>query len=183
MRFGPDTTRAWNYLALLRDNGARYEPRSEIPISRVSAGSMDLGVAWAQDVVRRIERERLPVELRIPTPTGFEVGGVSILRGARDLDACRALVRFLAGRKAGEIQATVGRRVPLRTDVEPPAYAVQAALSQEATAYYDRERFLRERQDWLDRWRELQAAPNGARLHEIGPGRHALPVPAGTPGG
>jgi ABC-type Fe3+ transport system substrate-binding protein len=179
MRFGPDTTRAWDYLRLLRDNSARYEPRSEIPITRVASGTMDLAVAWAHDVVRRVERERLPVELRIPTPTGLEVGGVSILKGARDLDGCRALVRFLVGREAGEIQVNVGRRVPLRTDVEPPTYLAQSALSAEATAYYDRDRFLAERQEWLGRWRELQAAANGtARLPDVEPGRPASPVPA-----
>ncbi len=157
-----DPERGWEYMELLRENGVRYEARSEIPVARVAAGAMDLGVGWAHDVLRRIERERLPVSLRIPEQTGYEVGGVSILLGARDPESCHALVRFLVGRKAAEIQASVGMRVPLRGDVQPPSYLSQGALAPEATAFYDRASVLRQREAWVARWRLLHGlATNG----------------------
>ncbi|NNM33295.1 MAG: extracellular solute-binding protein [Gemmatimonadetes bacterium] len=151
----PDPERAWRYMELLVDSGARFEDRSDIPISRVAAGTMDLGVAWAHDILRRREVERLPVELRIPDQTGYEVGGVSILQWARDRDAAAAFVRFLTGPVAGEIQVREGRRVPLRTDVDPPEYIEAGRLDSSATAFYDRVAVLANRETWGARWQDL----------------------------
>lgn len=149
---------AWEYLQQLIQGGARFEARSDIPITRVAAGTMDIGVAWAHDVLRRIERDRLPVELRIPETTGYEVGGVSILDWAHDAEAAEAFVRFLTGKRAGEIQVTHGYRVPLRTDVEPPGYLDGGAVPDEIAAFYDRQAVLEKRSVWVDRWQTLQAA-------------------------
>jgi iron(III) transport system substrate-binding protein len=137
---------------LLEENRVRWEDRSDIPITRVGAGTMDLGVAWAHDVLRRIETERLPVELRIPAATGYEVGAVSILKDARDPGSAREFVGFLSGRRAGEIQARTGYRVPLRSDVELPRYLEQGSLENDSTAFYDRGTVLEQRTSWADRW-------------------------------
>lgn len=153
-----DPELAWRYVRLLAESGARFEERSNVPISRVAEGSMDLGVAWAHDVLRRREDERLPVEIRIPDQTGFEVGAVSILEWARDREAARAFVRFLMGPVAGEIQVREGRRVPLRADIDPPAYLEAGALGNGATAFYDRAAVLENREAWIRRWEALLRA-------------------------
>ena len=148
----------WQYLRLLEERGVRYEERSSLPIQRVGAGTMDLGVAWAHDIVRRRDEERLPVELHIPEQTGYEVGGVSILAWSDQIGAAEKFVNFLSGSRAGEIQASHGRRVPLRLDVEPPTYLMDRAqggdarLMRDRTAFYDRQRVLSDRSAWLTRW-------------------------------
>ena len=149
----PDPENAWEYLALLDANGARYEERSNIPITRVANGTMDLGVAWAHDVLRRIEVERLPVEVVIPERTGYEVGAVSILSKARDPESARRFVEFLVGRRAAEIQAVTGRRVPLRNDVEPPRYLGEGGATK-GNGHFDREVVAEQRGMWLELWRE-----------------------------
>jgi iron(III) transport system substrate-binding protein len=153
-----DPDLAWEYLQQTVDRGVRFEARSDIPITLVASGTMDIGVAWAHDVLRRVERDRLPVELRIPERTGYEVGGVSILGWARDLDAAEAFVRFLTGKRAGQIQVAKGYRVPLRTDVEPPGYLDGGAVPEEITSFYDRGAVLENRAAWVDRWQALQVS-------------------------
>lgn len=147
----------WDYMELLRQRGVRWETRSSIPIGRVGAGTMDLAVAWAHDTLRRRDEERLPIELEIPQETGYEVGGVSILASSRRPEAAEHFVQFLTESQAAEIQVAHGRRVPLRSDVEPPEYLRRASPKVDR---YDRSRVLVERQRWLARWAELS---NGAR--------------------
>jgi iron(III) transport system substrate-binding protein len=155
----PDPERGWEYLRLLLESGARFEPRSEVPIERIASGTMDLGVSWAHDIQRGRIRDRLPVELVIPEETGYEVGAVSVLEWARDPDAAEEFVRFLTGPEAGRIQATIGFRVPLRIDVDLPDYAEAADLLQGArTAFYDRQRVIQERSQWQERWTELRGS-------------------------
>ena len=105
------------------------------------------------------------MELNIPEQTGYEVGGVSVLRWVRDPEAAQKFVRFLTGPDAARIQASTGYRVPLRTDVDPPLYlshslGVSAPSPAEDLSFYDRARVLAERDAWLERWRTQS---NGAR--------------------
>jgi len=156
-----DPQKGWEYLQLLDENGVHWEDRSSIPISRVAAGTMDLGVAWAHDVLRRIETERLPVEVTIPRDTGYEVGAASILSRARDLDAAQRFLDFLASREAARIQVETGHRVPLRKDVTPPNYLDAGFFglkSGKSPLRYDRARVIRERAAWVDHWKGLRNA-------------------------
>jgi iron(III) transport system substrate-binding protein len=150
-----DEAKAWEYLALLDQNQVHWEARSSVPISRVAAGTMDIGVAWAHDVIRRVETERLPVELTIPVDTGYEIGAASILASGPNPDAARRFLEFLASREAAQIQAEVGHRVPLRSDVELPTYLNGSRKGPgEVGAEFDRERLANQRRAWIERWEE-----------------------------
>ncbi len=151
-----DAEKGWEYMKLLVDGGAQFEARSDIPITNVAKGTFDLGVAWAHDILRRIDRERIPVEMSIPGATGYEVGGASILADARNLEAAQTFVRFLTGPRAAEIQVSNGYRVPLRTDVDPPAYLQGTDLGDDATDFYDRAQVLAKRGDWVSRWETIE---------------------------
>ena len=150
-----DEANAWEYLSLLDENGVHWEARSSVPISRVAAGTMDIGVAWAHDVIRRIESERLPVQLSIPVVTGYEVGAASILASGQDPEAARRFLEFLSSREAAQIQAEVGHRVPIRSDVEPPTYLNGSRKNPGGIgAEFDRERLASQRGVWIQRWEE-----------------------------
>lgn len=155
-RFGSEAA-GWNYLQLLLQRGVRFEARSSLPITQVGSGVMDLGVAWAHDIHRRMEDERLPVALTIPDQTGYEVGGVSILAASDRAEVAEDFVQFLTSSAAAEIQVRHGRRAPLRADVQPPDYLRREPPDVDA---YDRAVVLRERERWLQRWWDLS---EGAR--------------------
>lgn len=167
-----DEQRGWAFLEGLIRQGATFEPRSEDAITQVANGSKDLGVSWAQDVWRRRERDRIPVELHIPAETGYEIGGVSILASTRDAQAARQLVHFLCGAEAGRIQARIGYRVALRRDVAPPAYLQRTSpLPPEELAFFDRQAVVRERSRWMKRWTELRRRAEETRDSENAGGR------------
>jgi iron(III) transport system substrate-binding protein len=151
--------KSWEYLKLLDENEVHWEDRSSVPISRVAAGTMDLGVAWAHDVLRRIESERLPVKLTIPRETGYEVGAASILAGATDLEACQRFLDFLTGREAAKIQVEVGHRVPLRTDIDLPGYldhSLPDLKTGSGGMHYDRAFVVKNRDAWIQRWKAMR---------------------------
>jgi ABC-type Fe3+ transport system substrate-binding protein len=157
----PDPERGWQYLKILGAAGVPWESRSVDVITKIAAGKADLGVSWAQDAWRQRERDRLPIEVVIPTRTGYEVGAVSALRWARDLPAAEEFIRFLTSKEAQQIQAEVGLRVPLRTDVSAPAYldGDRPLPGDERLAFFDRETVLREQEAWIERWaREIDAS-------------------------
>jgi ABC-type Fe3+ transport system substrate-binding protein len=95
----------------------------------------------------------------IPARTGYEVGAVSALRWARDLPATEEFIRFLTRAEAQSIQAEVGLRVPLRTDVSAPAYLNGERPDEEALVFFDRATVLREQEGWIARWaREIEVS-------------------------
>lgn len=155
----PDRERGWQYLQILRDAGVPWESRSADVITKVATGKVDLGVSWAQDAWRRRERDRIPIEVVIPTRTGYEIGAVSALKWARDLPAAEEFIRFLTSREAQRIQAEVGLRVPLRRDVAAPEYLGpdRPGPGDPRLAFFDREVVLREQEAWIARW-ETQIA-------------------------
>jgi len=150
-----DEAKAWEYLSLLDQNGVRWEGRSSEPISRVAAGTMDIGVAWAHDVIRRVESERLPVQLTIPADTGYEIGAASILVSGQDSESAQRFLEFLCSREAAQIQAEVGHRVPIRSDVEPPKYLNGRRNTPGGVGSdFDRERLATQRAHWIQRWKQ-----------------------------
>lgn len=150
----PDPERGWQYLRILGAAGVPWESRSIDVITKIAAGKADLGVSWAQDAWRQRERERLPIGVVIPTRTGYEVGAVSALRWARDVPAAEEFIRFLTSQEAQQIQAEVGLRVPLRTDVSAPEYLEGNGPlpGDDVLAFFDRATVLREQEGWIARW-------------------------------
>jgi len=157
----PEAERGWQYLGILGAAGVPWEARSSDVITKIAGGEADLGVSWAHDAWRRRKRDRLPIEVVIPPRTGYEIGAVSALRWARDLPATREFIQFLTSQEAQQIQAEVGLRVPLRTDVATPGYLGpgRATVGGPDQAFYDREVVLREQGAWVQRWSDEIDAP------------------------
>jgi iron(III) transport system substrate-binding protein len=150
----PDQERGWQYMKILGESGATWEPRSVDVITKIAGGRAELGVSWAHDAWRRRESDRLPIEVLIPDRTGYEIGAVSALHWARDPRAAEEFIRFLTSKEAQQIQAEIGLRVPLRTDVAAPGYleSDRAAPGDPGLAFFDRAVVLREQEVWVSRW-------------------------------
>lgn len=151
----PDEERGWTYLQILGERGVRWEQRSNDVIARVASGKADLGVAWAHDTWRRVERDRIPVGVHVPDRTGYEVGAVSVFEWVRDRGAAEEFVKFLTSAEAQRIQAEVGLRIPLRTDVPGPPYVSKDGdpLTSGRLDFFDRSVVMQKRNEWIERWR------------------------------
>lgn len=149
-----DPERGWQFMRILSSAEVPWEPRSSEVITKIAAGKADLGVSWAHDAWRRRERDRLPIGVVIPMRTGYEIGAVSALRWARDMPAAVDFIRFLTSQEAQQIQAEVGLRVPLRTDVAAPDYlgADRPSPADPRLAFFDRAAVLEHQEEWIARW-------------------------------
>ncbi len=60
------------------------------PAKFVGQGEAAVGIVFSHDIVNEIENNKLPLVLTFPEEgTGFEIGGMGILKGAKHLDAAK----------------------------------------------------------------------------------------------
>jgi iron(III) transport system substrate-binding protein len=60
------------------------------PAKFVGQGEAAVGIVFSHDIVHEIDDNKLPLELTFPAEgTGYEIGGMGILKGAKHLDAAQ----------------------------------------------------------------------------------------------
>ncbi len=60
------------------------------PAKFVGQGEAAVGIVFSHDIVNEIDNNKLPLVLTFPEEgTGFEIGGMGILKGAKHLDAAK----------------------------------------------------------------------------------------------
>lgn len=77
---------AFDYLKQLNANVSQYTKSGIAPARNAARGETAIGIGFLHDY--SLEKEQgAPLELISPCEgTGYEIGGVSILKGARNLD-------------------------------------------------------------------------------------------------
>src|SRR5258707_11036581 len=92
------------YMKTLHGNIADYIGTSPGAIGAVSQGQYVGCPNWAHDILT--EKGKNPgVSLAVPANTGFEVGAVSIVKGAHNLPLAKAFVDWVLTPEAGALQA------------------------------------------------------------------------------
>jgi len=113
--------RGFQYIADLHKNVSQYTPGANGSIPLVAQGQAIAGVAWGHDLIRQKQAENLPVAVSFPKDDGYEIGAVSILKGAPHATAAQKFVDFILSPKPMEINARNGLRYPVRKGVTMPA--------------------------------------------------------------
>ncbi len=135
-RFNKDEAKALDYMKKLHANIAQYVPTSPGALTLIDQGQFVGCPNWAHDILTEKGKGN-PVDLTIPTDTGFEVGAVSIVKGTKSLAAAQALVNWSITKEAGELNVKLSNRGSTRTDVPPAAGA--PTLSSVKLVAYDRD--------------------------------------------
>ncbi len=79
----------WDYMRQFNQNVLQYTKSGSAPARFVGAGEAAVGIVFSHDIVAQIEAG-LPLTLSFPEEgTGYEVGGMAIIKGARNLDAAQ----------------------------------------------------------------------------------------------
>jgi iron(III) transport system substrate-binding protein len=79
----------WDYLNSYADQVLQFTKSGSAPAKFVGAGEAAVGIVFSHDIVVQIEAG-LPLVLSFPAEgTGYEVGGVAIVKGAQHLDAAQ----------------------------------------------------------------------------------------------
>jgi iron(III) transport system substrate-binding protein len=120
-RFGGGATgetKAMAFMKSLHANVAQYVPTSPGALTLIDQGQFVGCPNWAHDILTEKGKGN-PIDLTVPSDTGFEVGAVSIVKGTKSLAAAQALVNWSITKEAGDLNVKLSNRGSTRTDVAP----------------------------------------------------------------
>lgn len=120
--FGEDE--AFEYLAALNGSVNSYTKSGSAPIKAVARGETLIGVAFMHDAVTQ-KQAGFPVEIVAPCEgTGYEIGAVSIIKGARNLDNAQLFVDYVLSAEGQATGNAAGQnQVPSNGKASVPAEA------------------------------------------------------------
>ncbi|MGH3685213.1 MAG: ABC transporter substrate-binding protein [Pseudonocardiaceae bacterium] len=103
-----DQNKAFAYLSALRPNILQFTKSGIGPLQQVGRGEIGTAIMFSHDCVTTREEGFTDLVISFPREgTGYEVGGVAVVRGARNLAAAKAYVDWALTAKAQEIGPTV----------------------------------------------------------------------------
>ncbi|MEQ9502565.1 MAG: ABC transporter substrate-binding protein [Deltaproteobacteria bacterium] len=103
--FGEDE--GFDYLAKLDRNVNQYTKSGAAPIRAAARGETGVGVVFLHDVATQIA-SGFPIEMVVPREgTGYEIGCMSLVRGARHEDEAKAFFDWALSKEAQELGAGV----------------------------------------------------------------------------
>lgn len=80
----------WEYLKNFSQNVAQFTKSGAAPVQSVGQGEGAVGVVFSHDIVAGIEKG-LPLTLSFPAEgTGYEIGGMGLVKGAKNLELAKA---------------------------------------------------------------------------------------------
>jgi len=80
----------WEYLKKYAAQVLQFTKSGAAPAKFVGQGEAAVGIVFSHDIVHEIDDNGLPLELTFPAEgTGYEIGGMGIIKGAKHLDAAQ----------------------------------------------------------------------------------------------
>jgi iron(III) transport system substrate-binding protein len=144
---------AFEYWQQLDANIAQYTESGSAPGVLASQGEFAVGISFVHDI--QVQQDQgLPVEIGFPEEgTPFEIGGISIIRGARNADAARAWVDYVFSPAFQRYHNDVAHRIPVMEGVEL-AEGTVALDDVTLIEGYDPTQWAAERDALIARWQE-----------------------------
>lgn len=97
------------YMKKLNGQIKSYEKSGTAPARLAGQGEVMVGVSFLHDGIKYREEGMKDLIITAPAEgTGYEIGGVGIIKGAPDQDAAKKFVDFTLTKKAQELGQTVG---------------------------------------------------------------------------
>ena len=150
-RFNRDEDKAMAFMKQLHPNIAQYVGTAPQGIQLVSQGQFVGGPNWSHDILT--EKAKNPgIDLTIPKDTGFEVGGISIVKGAHNVPLAKAFVDWVLTPEAGALNVKLSNRGSTIASV-PPAPG-SPTLAQVTLVNYDRPWATDNKARLIKKWQE-----------------------------
>lgn len=147
--------KAYDYLARLHKNVGQYTKSGSAPGKSAARGETLIGIGFLHDHAKQIVNG-FPLELVVPSEgTGYEIGGLSIIKDARNEENAKKFVDFMLSKEAQEIGASIGMfQVPTNVNAAIPKEAIR--LDEVNLIDYDFVKYGTEemRSHLIDRWVE-----------------------------
>jgi len=116
--------KAFDYLKALHKNINQYTKSGSAPIKAAARGETGIGIVFLHDVVTQIV-EGFPVKAVAPCEgTGYEIGSMSIIKGARNLEEAKKFYDWALSPQAQNLMGKAqAYQVPSNASVTPPPQA------------------------------------------------------------
>lgn len=120
---------AFRFMATLNGNITDYTKAGSAPVKAAARGETLIGISFMHDAVT-LKEAGSPLVIVAPCEgTGYEIGAVSIVKGARNLDAARAFVDFALSPEGQATGIAAGQnQVPSNAKAALPATAPDISM-------------------------------------------------------
>lgn len=110
--------KAFDYFKALHPNVSQYTKSGVAPSRNAARGETAVGIGFLHDYA--LEKEKgAPLELIVPCEgTGYELGGVSIIKGARNLANAKLFVDWALSKEGQEVAWKEGHSLQILTNVK-----------------------------------------------------------------
>ncbi|QIM67642.1 hypothetical protein A4G16_09900 [Mannheimia granulomatis] len=118
---------AFDYLKKLHQNISQYPKAGTAPSRNTARGETAIGVGFLQNY--SFEKENgAPIELVVPCEgTGYELGGISVIKNARNLENAKLFADWVMSKEAQELswQKAQSHHIPTNINAEPSPYSLK----------------------------------------------------------
>lgn len=146
--------KAFDYLKKLNTNISQYTKSGIAPARNAARGESAIGIGFLHDY--SLEKEKnAPLDLVVPCEgTGYEIGGVSIIKSARNIDNAKLFVDWALSKEAQELSWKKGQSYQILTNVEAEASPLALKLSDLNLINYDMDKYgdAETRKNLISKW-------------------------------
>ncbi|QIQ21124.1 ABC transporter substrate-binding protein [Zophobihabitans entericus] len=145
---------AFEYLRALHKNISQYTKSGITPSRNAARGETAIGIGFLHDY--SLEKENgAPLELIAPCEgTGYEIGGVSIIKGARNMDNAKLFVDWALSKEAQELSWQKAKSYQILTNTTAETSPLSLKLSEVNLIDYDMDTYgdADTRKRLINRW-------------------------------
>ncbi|KAE9539297.1 ABC transporter substrate-binding protein [Ursidibacter maritimus] len=146
--------KAFDYFKKLHKNISQYTKSGITPSRNAARGETAIGIGFLHDY--SVEKKNgAPLELIVPSEgTGYELGGVSILKGARNVDNAKFFVDWALSKEAQELSWQKGDSFQVLTNTTAEASPYSLNPKELKLIDYDFEKYgsSDERKRLIEKW-------------------------------
>ena len=152
---------AFDYFKKLHQNVGQYTKSGSAPGKNAARGETMIGIGFLHDHAKE-KAKGFPLVLVAPCEgTGYEIGGLSIIKGARNMDNAKLFVDWALSKEGQEVAAEVQAfQLPTNTTAAVPKEAIRLdsvnLIDYDFVTYGSEEK----RKGLIDRWvKEIKPVP------------------------